>query len=884
MADLADHAAPGPDAALAGLSAAEVLQRREGDGWNELPAARRRGFLANVLALLREPMTLLLLVCGGIYMAVGDRREGFMLLGFVVFIMALTLFQERKTERALEALRDLASPRALVIRDGQRARIAGRELVRDDLVVLAEGDRVPADVTIVQASHLAADESLVTGESVPVRKSVWDGMLAVVRPGGEDLPFVYAGTLVTSGAGIARVHATGAKTEIGRIGTAMNVRDVQETPLQAEVKRLVVKLAWIGGALSAVAAIGYGIARHDALAGLLAGLTLAMAILPNEFPVVVTMFLALGAWRLSRRKVLARRIPAIESLGALTVLCVDKTGTLTENVMTVTRIVANGEPFDVSQRAGSTSALSPSGSSGLARTTDVPEAIHETIEYGILASRKDPFDPMERAFKELGEARLAGTEHLHEGRELAREYPLTRDRLAVVQVWRVPDRARLVVAAKGAPEALAVLCRMSPDQRAELEDRVRALGSEGLRVLAVARSEIEATAIPEDPASLGLTFVGLVGLVDPVRESVPAAVAECRSAGIRVVMITGDYPATAAAVARQAGVDSQRVVTGSELAAMDDSELRRRVQDTSVFARMLPEQKLRLVEALVATGAIVGMTGDGVNDAPALKAAHIGIAMGSRGTDVAREAAAVVLLDDDFAELVHGVRLGRRIVDNLKKALAYILAVHLPIVGLTLFPIAMRWPLVLMPIHIAFLHLVIDPTCSVVFEAQPEEADVMQRPPRDPRAPMFGRRVIGLSLAQGAAVLAAVLTVYVVALRLGQEEAEVRALTFATLILSNIALVLTNRSWSRVVASSSLKDVTFWSVTGGALAFLALVIYISPLARLFRFAPLGLVDVILCFGAAALSVTWFEILKWRGRGRVTTPAKPGQTTARAGAG
>jgi Ca2+-transporting ATPase len=565
-------------------------------------------------------MTLLLLTCGGIYMAIGDRREGFMLLGFVVFITALTLFQERKTERALEALRDLASPRALVIRDGQRVRIAGRELVQGDLVVLAEGDRVPADAMIVRASHLAADESLVTGESVPVRKSVGDGELAFVRPGGEDLPFVYAGTLVTTGAGIARVHATGARTEIGRIGTALNVRDVQDTPLQTEVKRLVVKLAWIGGALAAVAAVAYGIATHDALAGVLAGLTLAMAILPNEFPVVVTMFLALGAWRLSRRKVLARRIPAVESLGALTVLCVDKTGTLTENRMSVTRIVANGEGVDV----------------GPARTADLPEPIHETVEYSILASRTDPFDPMERAFKELGEGQLAGTEHLHDDRQLAREYPLTRERLAVVQVWRVPDRARLVVAAKGAPEALAVLCRMSPADRAQMDDGVRSLGSKGLRVLAVARPEIEATALPEETASLGLTFVGLVGLVDPVRASVPAAVAECRSAGIRVVMITGDYPATATAVARQAGVDAQRVVTGAELAAMDDDKLKMRVQDTSVFARMLPEQKLRLVEALVATGAIVGMTGDGVNDAPALKAAHIGIAMGSRGTDVAQ--------------------------------------------------------------------------------------------------------------------------------------------------------------------------------------------------------------------------------------------------------
>jgi P-type Ca2+ transporter type 2C len=866
--DLLEPTTSEPAAAPVGLTSPEVLARRARDGWNELPSTHRRGLLADLFALVREPMTLLLLVCGGIYMAVGDSREGFMLVGFVVFIMALTLFQERKTERALEALRDLASPRALVIRDGSRVRVAGRELVEGDLVVLAEGDRVPADAMVVEASHVAADESLVTGESVPVRKSVWDGLLTVARPGGEDLPFVYAGTLVTSGAGIARVHATGPRTEIGRIGTAMQTRDVQETPLQAEAKRLVVKLAWLGGLLSAVAAIGYGFAKHDALAGVLAGLTLAMAILPNEFPVVVTMFLALGAWRLSRRRVLARRIPAVESLGAVTVLCVDKTGTLTANRMTVSRVLANGETFDV----------------GRLRAESLPESMHETVEYSILASRKDPFDPMERAFKELGEGELAGTEHLHPDWELVREYPLTRERLAVVHVWRAPGRSRLVASAKGAPEALAVLCAMAPTQRAEMEEAGRRLASEGLRVLAVAKAEVDASTVTDAPGALGLRFVGLVGLVDPVRESVPAAVAECRSAGIRVVMITGDYPSTAEAIARQAGLDATRVTSGSELAAMSDEELRRRVRDTSVFARMLPEQKLRLVDAFAANGEVVGMTGDGVNDAPALKAAQIGIAMGARGTDVAREAAAVVLLDDDFASLVDGVSMGRRIVDNLKKALAYILAVHLPIVGLTLVPIAMRWPLVLMPIHIAFLHLVIDPACSVVFEGQPAEADVMRRPPRDPNAPMFGRRVIGLSSAQGAAVLVVVLAVYFVALRLGQAEAEARALTFTTFLIANLALIFTNRSWTRVIASSSLNDVTLWSVTGGALAFLALVIYVPPLARLFHFAALGFVDVALCFGAAALSIAWFEILKWRGRGRGTTSAKPGQTVARAGAG
>jgi Ca2+-transporting ATPase len=803
--------------------------------------------LADIATILREPMSLLLLVCGGIYISVGDRREALMLLGFVVFILVLTLFQQRKTERALDALRDLASPRALVIRGGQRVRVAGRQLVRDDRIVLSEGDRVPADAVILQGSHLAADESLLTGESLPVRKTVWDGVLALARPGGEDLPFVYAGTLVTAGAGIARVQSTGARTEIGRIGAAIRTRETHETLLQAETRRLVAKLAWVGGALSALAAIGYALVSRDALAGVLAGLTLAMAILPNEFPVVVTMFLALGAWRLSRRKVLVRRIPAVESLGAVTVLCVDKTGTLTANRMTVSKIRAQGKTFEIERL----------------RSEPLPESMHETVEYSILASRRDPFDPMERAFKELGEGQLAGTEHLHEDWLLVREYPLTRERLAVVHVWRSPLGDRLVVAAKGAPEAIAKLCALSAAERGPMEDGVRALASEGLRVLAVARSEVEAAAAPEEPEALPFRFVGLVGLVDPLRESVPAAVAECRRAGIRVVMITGDYPSTAQAVARQAGLEATRVVAGPDLAAMSDEELRSRVKDTSVFARMLPEQKLRLVEAFAANGEIVGMTGDGVNDAPALKATDIGIAMGARGTDVAREAAGVVLLEDDFAALVHGVRIGRRVVDNLKKALAYILAVHLPIVGLTLVPIVMHWPLVLMPIHIAFLHLVIDPACSIVFEAQPEEADVMRRPPRDPKAPLFGRRVIGLSAAQGAAVLVVVLVVYVSALRLGQAEAEVRALTFTTFLFGNLALIFTNRSWSRVIASSSLKDPTLWAVTVGALLFLAVVVYVPPLASLFRFAPLGPLDVALCVAAGALSITWFEIVKWR---------------------
>jgi len=835
---------------LRGLSATDVVERRAQDGFNELPSPYRRGVLTDIFTLLREPMSLLLLLCGGIYAIVGDRQEAVMLLGFVLFIMMLSLFQERKTSRALETLRDLASPRALVIRDGQRIRLAGRELVRDDLIVLAEGDRVPADAVLLQASQVTVDESLVSGESIPVRKAVWSNEVGFARPGGEDLPFVYAGTLVTGGMGLAKVHATGLRTEVGRIGASMQTPEKpQETSLQSEARRLVVRLGWVGAAFSLVAAVTYGVIHRDALGGLLAGLTLAMAVLPNEFPVVVAMFLALGAWRLSRRKVLVRRIPVVESLGAVTVLCVDKTGTLTTNHMTVRRIAANGERFDLESPC----------------SVPLPESMHETVEYGILASRRDPFDPMERAFKELGTVQLFGTEHLHDDWQLVREYPLTRQRLAVVQVWRSPHGNELFAAAKGAPEAIATLCALDIRARARLEEDSGALARDGLRVLAVARAKVVEERLLPDPSGFDFSFVGLVGLEDPLREGVVAAVEECRHAGIRVMMITGDYPSTARAIADQAGIDATTVITGSELALMSEIELSQRIATSSVFARMLPEQKLTLVRSLAANGEVVAMTGDGVNDAPALKAAHVGVAMGARGTDVAREAAAVVLLDDDFAALVHGIRTGRRIDDNLRKALAYILAVHLPIVGLTLVPIALGWPLVLLPIHVAFLHLVIDPACSVVFEGQPEEPDVMRRPPRAPEAPMFGRQVIIWSLAQGFTVLVVVLGVNFLGIHRGMAEAETRTLTFATFFVANIGLIFNNRSWSRGVRSSSLDDATLWSVTGVALSFLALIIYLPVLTRLFRFAPLGLLDLALCSSAGILSVVWFAIARRTGR-------------------
>jgi Ca2+-transporting ATPase len=828
-----------------GLTSREAAERLERDGPNEVGGASRPTLLASIGAIVREPMSLLLVACGAIYLLLGDVQEALMLLGFVFFIMGITVFQERKTERALEALRDLASPRALVIRDGQRIRIAGREVVVGDHLVLAEGDRVPADATVLESTHLRVDESLLTGESASVRKAAHDHAQPVARPGGDDLPFVYAGTLVVEGAAVARAHATGSRTEIGRIGQSLGETGALATPMQREMRTFVKRLAWIGGALSLLVVVVYGVARGNWLDGVLAGLTLAMAILPNEFPVVVAIFLALGAWRLSRRRVLTRRIPAVEALGSVTVLCVDKTGTLTVNRMTVRELAARGETFDVARLA----------------SEPLPEALHELVELSILASRPDPFDPMERAFKELGDEHLAGTEHLHPDWELIREYPLTRELLAVAHVWREHGKASFVVAAKGAPEAIADLCHLSAEERATVTEAGGRLAARGLRVLGVAQGTLAEGPLPGRSHDLDYRFVGLVGLADPVRADVPGAIDECRAAGIRVVMITGDYPATAASIGREVGLDGD-VVTGPELAAMDEEALRARVRGAHVFARVLPEQKLQIVKALQADGHVVAMTGDGVNDAPALRTADIGVAMGARGTDVAREAADLVLLDDDFASLVVAVRSGRRIVDNLQKALAYVLAVHVPIVGLTLVPIFMGWPLVLLPIHVAFLHLVIDPACSVVFEAEPEEIDVMKRPPRAPDQPIFGGRTLLLALLQGAVVTVVVVGVYGVALYRGLGEVDSRGLTFATFLVANLGLIFTNRSWTRALGGSFRGgNAALWWVSGGAIAFLAVVLYVPVLRDLFRFAPLHSVDLAIALGAGGLSVGWFEIVK-----------------------
>ena len=831
---------------IQGLSDQEVMERLAQDGYNELPLARKRTMLHFVWDVVREPMFLLLIICGLLYLVLGDLQEALMLMGFVFIVMGIELYQEQKTERALDALRDLSSPRALVIRNGEQQRIAGREVVRDDIVLVAEGDRIPADAVVLSSTNLSVDESLLTGESVPVRKIAWDGEQEMGRPGGDDTSFIYSGAMVVKGQGITQVRSTGIRTEMGKIGKALQVLQPEETNLQQQTGKIVKVFAMIGLVLCLIVIVAFGFTRGNWVQGLLAGLTLAMATLPEEFPVVMTIFLALGAWRISQRKVLTRRVPAVEMLGAATALCVDKTGTLTMNRMTVTQIACDGHIYDIKDKQAT-----------------LPEDLHEVVEYSILASPVDPFDPMEKAMKELGGRTLANTEHLHKDWTLLHEYPLSPGLLAMSRVWRSPDGKDFVIAAKGAPEAIADLCHLTEAQKIGYQLLIEQMAEQGLRVIGVARAHFQSVTLPNEQHDFQFSLVGLLGLSDPVRPGVPEAVQECYAAGIRVIMITGDYPSTARNIAGQIGLQPlDQLMTGPELDRMDDVELQQRIRTTCIFARAVPEQKLRIVNALKANGEVVAMTGDGVNDAPALKAAHIGIAMGGRGTDVARESAALVLLDDNFASIVAAVRMGRRIFDNLKKAMTFIFSVHLPIAGMSLIPVLLNWPLALLPVHILFLELIIDPTCSVVFEMESDEADIMHRKPRRLSDPLFGREMIFTGLVQGVGVLALVAIIYAVVITSGFGEGEARALAFTTLVIGNLGLIFSNRSHSRsIIQTLRIPNKALWLVTASALGFLALVFSVPFLRNLFGFAAIDLADLALCAGVGLISILIAESVK-----------------------
>ena len=829
-----------------GLSQVETAKRLAAEGYNELPRSRNRTFTAIALEVVSEPMFELLIAAAAIYLLLGELPEALMLGGSAIVTIVIAIFQENRTERVLESLQDLASPRALVVRDGVIRRIPGREVVRGDVVLLEQGDRVPADAILLSGNDLQADESLLTGESAPVRKTAGGVRSLPAHPGGDDLSQVFSGTMIVAGHGAAEVVATGSATEIGKIGTVVASIVHEATPLRAETRRVVRVLAVVGVLLSLLTMVLFGVMRGSWLKGVLAGITLAMSILPEEFPLVLTIFLVMGAWRISKARVLTRRPATIETLGSATVLCTDKTGTLTINEMSVAELRVRDQTLTISRD-----------------TAELPDKFHSLAEVAALASAIEPIDPMDRALRSLATRSLPDFNDRHRGWLLIREYGLTSDLLAISRVWKVPDRTECIVAAKGAPEAIADLCHLDGDALSELRAAVDELAARGIRLLGVACGTANHSPLPDSQHEFSFEYLGLAGLADPLRPGVPDAVRECRAAGVKVVMITGDYPATAAAIAAQAGLDgSAQPVTGQILAKMSEADLRVCVRGTSIFARITPEQKLRIVNAFKADGAIVAMTGDGVNDAPSLKAAHIGIAMGGRGTDTAREAAAIVLLDDDFGSIVRALRLGRRIYDNLRKAMGYLLAVHVPIAGLTILPLLFGLPIVFWPVHIAFLELIVDPVCSIVFEAEVEEGDVMRRKPRDPRRGLFSLALIGWSLFQGFCVFAASTVIFLGAIYRGLPEPDVRALTFVSVVAGNAALIFINRSYGTSLRTALLRpNVTLWLTLGITALLLAAALFIDPMRHLFRFGPLHADDLLVVVAGAALTVGFLEAMK-----------------------
>jgi len=843
-------ATPPPTPLTQGLSDEEAGRRLAEHGPNEIADRERHGLLSTLRGVATEPMFLLLLVAAAIYLVLGDLGEGLLLAFFAVVTVGLVIFQERRSEHALEALRVLASPQVRVLRGGQVRRIATRELVPGDLFLVGEGDRVAADGVAREAVGLAVDESLLTGESVPVRKQASQGTAssATATLGGDDTPEVYASTLIVSGHGVVEVLATGSRTRVGRIGASLADIDTAPTPLQRHLRRLVQVFGGAAAVTCLLLVAWYGLQRGEWMQGVLSAVALGMAMLPEEFPMALTVFLALGAWRLARIKVLARRPAVIEALGAATVLCVDKTGTLTENRMALRRLVT--DDADVTVGPGAV----------------LPESIHRLLEYGMLASRRGGIDPMDRALLDQGDAVLAGTEHLHPAWRLAHEYPLTAGLLAMSHAW-TDHTGRLRLATKGAPEAVFGLCHLSQERIDVLLARVRQLADQGLRVLAVAEGSARGDAAAATQHDHDFTLLGLVAFDDPLRASVPAAVAQARGAGIAVAMITGDHAATALAMARQAGIDvNAGALTGGELGRMDDAALAAAVRTVRVFARVLPEQKLRLVEAFKRNGETVAMTGDGVNDAPALKAAHIGIAMGVRGTDVAREAAGLVLLDEDFDRIVGGVRMGRRIFDNLRKVMIYITAIHVPIAGLALLPLLFGLPPLMLPVHVVLTEMVIDPVCSLAFEGAPEDPRVMTRPPRRSDEGIVGWPMLRTGLLQGACLLAATLAIYTLALAGGRHVDVARTLAVLGLTAGNLLLVAVNVTaglgWRTLFASSSRA---FWWVTAAASGALTLAVGLPSARRLLHFALPAGADLALSIATVVAAVSLGAAFSLRAR-------------------
>lgn len=823
---------------MKGLSSNEVKIAKEKYGKNILIPEKRQSFILKIFNVLKEPMFLLLIIAATIYFLLGEPRDGSIMLVFVVAVISIEVIQEWKTDKTLKALKNLSAPHTTVIRDGKEVVINSEDLVPGDLMIIEEGVKIPADGKVVKANDLRVNESSLTGEAEEVWKCIDDS----TNNDYWKKDYCYAGTIVTQGTGIVLVEKIGSLTEYGKIGVNIAEAPDRPTPLEKQTAKLVKICALIAGILFVLVCIITFLNLNDhslkdrIIESILSGITLAMAMIPEEFPVILTVFLSMGAWRLAKKNSLVRRLSSVETLGAVTVLCVDKTGTITENKMKVNEVwYINYESNYFNKIMG-------------------------------LACETDTYDPMEHAMLEYCEENNINKEELFCG-ELIFEYSFTNESKMMGHVWKKENS--ITVCAKGSTEKILNICDLLESDRKMIKSKMFEMSSKGLRVIAIGEQRINnGESIPEDLSKCKLNFLGLVGLQDPPRKSVKEDIESCTKAGVRVVMITGDNGITASAIADKVGIEnSNKIITGDELDSINDEELREKVKYVNIFSRVIPEHKMRIVKAFKDNGEIVAMTGDGVNDAAALKYADIGISMGKKGAEVAREASDLILLDDNFRTIVDTIKDGRRIYDNIRKAIGYVFAIHIPIAFASLIAplIGIRSSLLLLlPIHVVLLELVIDPTCSIVLERQPAEGDIMNRKPRDIKEGILTKKLLITSIIQGIILFVASFGIYYVHLSEFPDEIGIaRSMGLVVIVLSNIFLVLVNSSTNEFIYKSlsyMKKDTIMWIVVLGTLIGVSIILY-TPLAKALSLSPLSFNQLLMVSIIAIISVMWYELLK-----------------------
>lgn len=823
-----------------GLSSEEAMKLQKQYGKNELTPQKKQSFIAKVFHIISEPMFLLLIIAAIIYFILGEPRDGAIMLIFVIGIITIDVIQEWKTDKTLTALKDLSAPHIKVIRDGKPSLILSSNLVPGDIMEIYEGVKIPADGFIIKCNDLCIDESSLTGESEGVWKTVYKKNQNDNNYWKKD--YCYAGTLTTQGSGLVLVDKIGYHTEYGKIGKNITSAPENISPIQKQTGKLVKICALIAVLFFSLVLIftyfnlSYLPLKDRLTESILSGITLAMAMIPEEFPVILTVFLSMGAWRLAKKNSLVKSLPCVETLGSVSVLCVDKTGTITTNQMVVNNVWS------------------------------IDNNSKKLSEIMGLACETTTYDPMEKAMLSYCESLGLSKDLLFSG-ELLTEYPFTNELKMMGHVWARNDK--IILAAKGSPERILTLCDIDDDAKNKIQNKIDKMSSEGLRVIAVAYMDILSKQdIPNNLTEAKLKFSGIISLLDPPRQTVKNDIKICNQAGIRVVMITGDNGITASSIAKKVGMKNiDNIITGDMINNMTDNELRQKVKDVNIFSRVIPEHKMRIVKAFQENGEIVAMTGDGVNDAPALKHADIGIAMGKRGSDVSREAADLILMDDNFTTIIETVKDGRRIYDNIRKAIGYIFTIHIPIAFSSLIAPILGIPsssLLLLPLHVVLLELIIDPTCSIVLERQPAENNIMKRQPRSPKENILNYKTLIKSISQGLFIFASSFILYFTTLNQNPDNAPIaRSMGLCVIIIANLFLVQVNSSnIDSIFKSASLliKDKLMWAVN--IITFLSLfIILYTPLNKFLKLAPLSLSQICLSFSIGALCVLWYEIIK-----------------------